>query len=645
MDKALQQASRRVLVIDDNPAIHEDYRKILAHAGGKADALSAMESALFDHIGSASERPRFSIDTAEQGQEGVARLAKALERGETYALAFVDMRMPPGWDGLETIEHLWALDPDLQVVICSAHSDNDWGDIIARVGHSDNLLILKKPFEPIVVQQCAGALTRKWFNERRVRGQLDALELTVRARTEGMEAAMQQLQHLATHDALTGLPNRVLLEDRLNQAIAQSQRHGNCFSVLMVDLDRFKSINDTLGHGAGDALLCETARRLVGVVRDGDTVARLGGDEFVMVINPIATSAESVHIAQRAIEALRPAMSVAGREVHTSPSIGIAYYPADGDSVDTLLARADAAMYCAKQRGRNNAQCFEAGMDTQTLDKVRLESELHEALALEQFELLYQPKVDIKSGAVHSAEARLRWCHPMRGMLAAQEFMQLAEGCGLTAAIGRWVLQSACRQASAWQKAGLPAVRIAVHLAGSQFRHPQLLTMIREALQDAELAPRYLEVELDESSVLTAPAESIAILEQLSSMGVVVSVGDFGSGYSSMSYLRRFPIDKLTINRHLINEILSRPDDASIVRAIVALAHALRLKVVAEGVETEAQLALLKTLGCDQYQGCESSTPVDAATFQEVLLEQRNRHVQPAELERTHSRLSAYRRP
>ena len=638
-------ANQRILVIDDNRAIHDDFRKILTRADdGEAD-LAAAELAIFGESAAVDVRPTFDVDSALQGEQGVECVRAALAAGHPYAVAFVDMRMPPGWDGLETIEKLWAVDPDVQVVICSAHSDYDWTEVVARLGHADKLLIIKKPFEPIEVLQCACALTRKWDNERIVRRQMDTLEQVVSARTEGLEAANKQLRHLATHDALTGLPNRVLLDDRLAQAIAHSQRNGHLFALLMVDLARFKLINDSLGHRAGDELLQETARRLTGVARAIDTLARSGGDEFVMILHPIDARDDAELLAQRVIEALKPTMRIAGVDIHTSPSIGIAFYPADGTTTETLIARADAAMYSAKQRGRNNAQCFAPGMDTQSQDKVRLESDLHEAIALKQFELDYQPKVDVKSGAVHSVEALIRWRHPQRGLISPNEFIPLAEDSGLIGPIGGWVVREACRQAKAWQRKGLPQVRVAVNLSASQFRQKNLLATIRQALLDADLDPSYLEVELTESAVMTNPEESVSILEQLSKMGVLVSVDDFGTGYSSMSYLRRFPIDKLKIDRGFISEIMTRPDDASIVRAIVSLAHSLRLKVVAEGVETPDQLDFLKTLGCDQYQGFHFSTPVSAADFEELLRRQRDDEPagEESEAERTHSKLAVLR--
>jgi diguanylate cyclase (GGDEF)-like protein len=638
-------AKRRILIIDDNPAIHLDFRKVLSDQNeqGAQATLEALEANLFGDPVPASVRPNFEIDSAHQGEEGVAMVQQALADARPYTMAFVDMRMPPGWDGLKTIERLWTADPDVQVVICSAHTDYDWTEVVDRLGHSDKLLVLRKPAEPIEIQQCATALSRKWENDKLVRQHVEHLEEVITTRTLGLEAANQQLRHLATHDALTGLPNRVLLEDRLQQAIAHSDRDVRSFALLVCDLDRFKLINDSLGHRAGDELLQEVARRLTTVLRATDTVARVGGDEFVLIASPIVDPADASILANRVMEVLRAPVRISAIDIHTSPSIGIAVYPDDGLSKQMLLARADAAMYSAKQQGRGSFRRYAPGMDIGTEHSVQLESELHSAVTLNQFELYYQPKVDTRTGEVRSAEALIRWLHPTRGVVSPAEFIPLAEDCGLIGAIGGWAMRTACRQARAWQLAGVPSLRVSVNLSPSQFRDSALVDSIRRALDDAGLEARYLEVELTESAVMSDPEKSIAILEQLSSMGVLVSVDDFGTGYSSMSYLRRFPIDKLKIDRVFIDEIVSRPEDASIVRAIISLAHSLRLKVVAEGVETRAQLDFLKAAGCDEYQGYHFSRPLPAAEFERLVRESRGNAVLTTEdALRTHSKLAAY---
>jgi diguanylate cyclase len=614
----------RVIIIDDNEAIHADFRKILEEERDGRDELLAVERALFgEEIAPPPARPMFEIDTALQGQAGVACVRRSLEEGRPYALAFVDMRMPPGWDGLETIERLWAIDPNVQVVICSAHSDYDWIEVIRRLNYSDKLLVIKKPFEAIEVLQCANALTRKWDNEGILRREIQTLEDVVETRTKGLEAANQQLRHLASHDALTGLPNRLLLDDRLTQAAAHADRDGQPFALAMFDLDRFKVVNDSLGHHAGDELLKEVARRLNGVARNTDTVARVGGDEFVMLLDRIGERDIAEQIARRAVEALQAPINLMGVDIRTSASIGIAVYPQDGKSVEALRANADAAMYCAKQRGRNNIQCFAPGMNSVTQERVKLESALHAAVGLRQFELHYQPKVDTTTGTIRGAEALVRWRHPELGLVLPGEFIPMAEECGLIDSIGAWVLHEACREARSWQHDGSQPMRVAVNLSAFQFRHGNLLQMIRDALHEADLDPRCLEVEITESALMSDPEQSVGILEQLSRMGVVVSVDDFGTGYSSMSYLRRFPIDKLKIDRGFISELMSCPDDLSIVTAIISLAHSLHLKVVAEGVETAEQRELLKNLGCDQYQGYCFSPAVPSEEF--TVLLQRSR--------------------
>src|ERR1700676_3068358 len=314
------RANRRILIIDDNAAIHLDFRKVLgAQAEHTAQAaLDVLEANLFGDAVVTAARPNFDIDSAHQGQEGVAMAHQALMEGRPYAMAFVDMRMPPGWDGLKTIERLWATDPDVQVVICSAHTDYDWTEVVQRLGHSDKLLVLRNPAEPIEVLQCATALSRKWENDKLVKDHVGRLEEVITTRTRGLEAANQQLRHLATHDALTGLPNRVLLDDRLQQAIAHADRDVRSFALLVCDLDRFKLINDSLGHRAGDELLQEVARRLLTVIRTADTVARFGGDEFVLIATSIGDAGDAEALAARVMDVLQAPVRIAAIDIHTS---------------------------------------------------------------------------------------------------------------------------------------------------------------------------------------------------------------------------------------------------------------------------------------------------------------------------------------
>jgi diguanylate cyclase (GGDEF)-like protein len=472
-------------------------------------------------------------------------------------------------------------------------------------------------------------------------GQLEARN---KLHTCALEKANSQLQHQATHDALTGLPNRLLLHDRLSRSIVHAERIESQIAVFALDLDRFKNINDSLGHGAGDELLKEVARRLTGVLRAEDTIARMGGDEFVIVIHTVNDQAAVQRIAGKIVEAVSRPYIIQSIEVQTTPSIGISLYPEDGETADLLLTHSDEAMYCAKHGGRNNFRFFTAEMDVFSHDRLQLESDLRTAIQDVQFELHYQPKVDIRTGAVSSSEALVRWRHPTRGMIPPDDFIPLAEETGLILPLGEWVLREACRQARAWQKAGMPFMRVAVNLSAIQFRQERLFDSVSAALADADLAPHYLEIELTETCVMANSEESTKILERLSRLGVLISIDDFGTGYSSMSYLRRFPIDKLKVDRSFIKDLGTSPEATSIVEAIISLAHSLKLKVIAEGVETPEQLAILRQLGCDQYQGYFFSPALPSGGLSELMRPTGSEAQSTYESEtmRTHSKLEAF---
>jgi diguanylate cyclase (GGDEF)-like protein len=609
----------RILIVDENRALHDEYRKILGSSESES-AFTEQERRLHGEAGwLRSAALEFRLDSAYEGQEALRLVERASGEQFPYCVAFVDLRMPSGWESLETIQWLWAADPRLQVVLCCAHSEYNWKQIAERFGQSHRLLLLKKPFEPIEVLQFAHALTRKWRNERALREQLDSLEKVVTASTQGLEAANRQLRHMATHDALTALPNRSLFDDRLNQAIAHAASSGERFALAMLDLDRFKLINDSFGHRSGDELLREVARRLTGTLRSVDTVARLGGDEFVLIIREIGAVEEATRVAQKVLDALQLAIRMGEIDVHLSASIGIAFFPWHGTTLETLFAHADTAMYVAKQRGRKTVQCFAPHMDTVTQERVRLESDLYEALKRDQFELHYQPKVDAVSGRFRGAEALLRWHHPQRGLIAPDDFIPLAEESGLIVPIGEWVVREACRQIRAWHRDGLPPVRIAVNVSATQFRQRDLTDIVRRALDEAGISASRLEIELTESAVMSNPEESAETLAQLSRMGVAVSVDDFGTGYSSMSCLHRFPLDKLKIDRSFISDLMASSEAAAVVEGIIGLAHSLRLKVIAEGVETLEQMEFLRSHGCDQYQGFYLSPPLTAAAFEKLM--------------------------
>jgi diguanylate cyclase (GGDEF)-like protein len=453
---------------------------------------------------------------------------------------------------------------------------------------------------------------------------LSVLDARMESKTAQMASSLREanaeLQHLVLHDTLTKLPNRLLLEDRVQQAVQECQRGGGHCAVLFVDLDRFKTLNDSLGHFAGDTVLRSVADRLRGAVRVEDTVSRMGGDEFVILLKHLAFPADAVEVARKIIEVLSHPMILEEHELRIGSSVGISVYPEHGDSAARLIANADAAMYHVKKSGRSNFAFFTPEMSTFFPKRLALENELRAALERDQLVLHYQPKVDMRSGNIVGMEALVRWQHPQKGIIAPSEFIPFAEETGLIVPLGRWVLQEACRQNRAWQELGIADLVVAVNISGVQFQQRDLVETIASALARSGLAPRHLELEITESVVMQNAPEAIVMLEQLHRMGVGLSIDDFGTGYSSLSYLKKFPIDTLKIDQSFIRDISSDSDDAAIVRAIIALAHGMRLRVVAEGVETLGQLEFLRALGNDQYQGYLYSKPLPSHEMEHRLL-------------------------
>jgi diguanylate cyclase (GGDEF)-like protein len=433
-----------------------------------------------------------------------------------------------------------------------------------------------------------------------------------------LKKANDELQHMALHDSLTSLPNRLLLEDRIDQAIAQAQRSRSLCAVLFVDLDQFKGVNDSLGHFVGDEVLKAMSARLVSAVRSEDTVSRLGGDEFVILLRHVNAAEDAGRIATKIVELMSKPARVLTHDVEITASVGICIFPFNGRDSRELIVNADAAMYQAKTLGRNNFQFFTEETSSAYRERLKLHAGLRHAIERGEFELHYHPKVAIKSNEIVGMEALVRWRHPELGLVPPADFIPAAEETGLILPIGTWVLQEACRQNKEWQTRGLAHLRVAVNLSALQFQR-NVLDTVSKALQTSGLEARYLELEITESVVMQNAAEAVTTLEQLSKMGVHISIDDFGTGYSSLSYLKRFPLQTLKIDRSFIRDINQDPDDAAIVSAIIALAHNLRLKVVAEGVETEHQLNTLRLLGGDEYQGFYRCKPLPAADFERLL--------------------------
>jgi diguanylate cyclase (GGDEF)-like protein len=433
------------------------------------------------------------------------------------------------------------------------------------------------------------------------------------------ERVGSQLSHLASHDPLTDLPNRLLLADRLSSALSHAQRYQRQLAVLFLDIDHFKHINDSLGHLVGDELLRSVSRQLSQCVRSSDTVGRIGGDEFVVVMSELSHKEDAARGAQKILASLAKPHTVLHHSLHVTASIGISVYPDDGGDAERLLSRADMALYHAKELGRESYQFFKPELNLRAVERHWIEAGLHQALDNGQFELVYQPKLNLRTGALVGAEALIRWRHPDRGLIGPAEFVPIAEECGLIRPIGQWVLREACQQARAWQDTGLAPIPVSVNISVAEFRAKRFLDNLANILNETRLAPNFLEIEVTES-VLMAHAETTSdVLHELKTLGVQLAIDDFGTGWSSLSYLRLFQVDALKIDKSFVQEITSASSTAPIVSAVISMARSLDHRVVAEGIETRDQLAFLQAENCAEGQGYYFSRPVPADRFAEIL--------------------------
>jgi len=429
----------------------------------------------------------------------------------------------------------------------------------------------------------------------------------------------ETIRYLAYYDALTDLPNRLLFNDRLTLALAKAQRSHQMLAIMFLDLDRFKIVNDTLGHALGDRLLQGVAHRLISTLGEGDVVARMGGDDFMLLLTGILQVEEVVQRVQKILEILRPSFNFEGYELHITPSIGIALYPDDGKSTEALLKNADVALHRAKEQGGNTYQFYTSVMNAAAFERLTLENSLRRALEREEFVLYYQPQVSLDRGEIVGMEALVRWQHPELGLVSPAKFIPLAEETGLIIPIGEWVLQTACAQNKTWEKAGFPPLRVAVNLSARHFKQKSLIGTVAWVLKETRFDPYYLDLELTEGAIMENAEATITTLRELKEMGLRISIDDFGTGYSSLGYLKRFPIDILKIDQSFVQDISIDPDDAAIVRLIITMAHTLKLKVIAEGVEAKEQLEFLRLYQCEEVQGYLFSKPVPAETFTQLL--------------------------
>lgn len=613
MNAEAARANRRILIVDDTASIHQDFRKILCVDEHGEPTLDSLESTLFGTT--APVRQGFVLDSAYQGEEALALVNKALAADTPYAMVFIDMRMPPGWDGLQTIEQLWKVDPNLQIALCTAYSDYSFEAIEARLKYNDQLLILKKPFDPLEIRQMASALTWKWQLAQDAALKVIALERTIEERVQ----ELLKVAHLLQYDALTELPNSTLLGDRLTQAIALGRRHDTQLAVMFLGLDRFKRINNALGYPVGDELLQQVSQSLVATVRGSDSVFRYGSDEFVILLNDIQHPQQTQHVAHKVLKAVSATRHVAGHDLSITASLGISIYPNDSVRAVALIKHAETAMHTSKERGPDDFSFYTEDMNRRAQHQQHLESAMRQALERGEFTLHYQPKLELKTGRIVGAEALARWFQPRVGWISPEDFIAVAEDSGLIVRLTQWVLRQACAQAQAWRTMGMPAIPIAVNISAIDLRQRDFVDNLASILQQTGLAPTLLELEITESVLMQNVDATVQTLQKIKAMGIRLALDDFGTGYSSLSYLRRFPIDVLKIDQSFVRGLSVNSQDAQLISAIIGMGRSLELSIIAEGVETVEQLKFLQAQQCEEGQGFLFSKALPAEDFAQLL--------------------------
>ena len=633
-----QNNNRRVLIIDDQPAIHDAFRKVLVSSQDSCD-LDDLESELFGHPKApAAIDYSFDVEFAFQGREGLQQVQRAVDSGNPFGLAFVDMRMPPGWNGIETIKHLWKVDPGLQIVVCTACTDHVWQDVCRELRKVDQLLLLNKPFENEYVLSLACALTEKRCLLERLENELSSAQKSnqrLEQEVSCRKSAEENLRTLAAHDALTGLPNRAVLIERLRNCITRQRDGGHDLdAILFLDVDDFKLINDNLGHNAGDDLLRQFSERML-TLRTGTedygakrsrSIHRLGGDEFVILATGIRSSDEAVKIANDIQHVLQRPFDLPGYDAKISASIGIALIDKDCSGPGQLLRNADTAMYRAKQAGKGHHAIFDEEMRRSVAGRLRMKKDLRAAIENNSFEIHYQPIIGLSDHKTVGFEALVRWRTSDGTLIPPLDFISIAEDTGMMVPLGRWILEKACHDFGKWKKQfpSTETCTLSVNVSKRQLTERAFASDVERLLNSAGLRRHDLNLEVTESTIMGSQVTTIDGLHKLHGIGAKIHMDDFGTGQSSLSCLHHFPIDVLKIDRSFVAMLQNDDDYYGTIEAIVTLARHRNIAVIAEGIETQRQLAMLTELGCEFGQGflfAKPSPASQALSSRSVVLE------------------------
>ncbi len=622
--------NNRILIVDDNESIHNDFRKTLCPVRNENVDVSVLEMELFGEDAESNENddgiyPEYELDSAYQGQEALEKVRQAAADNKPYALLFVDVRMPPGWDGIETISRIWKEFPYTEIAICTAYSDYSWDEIAEKLGNSDKLLFLTKPFSTIVVKQMALSLVKKWNLGEQARNYVANLEAEVNDRTlqltallEEVEKKNQLLEHIALHDSLTNLPNRALFNDRLVHRVSTADREHTSFSVFMLDLNKFKEINDGLGHEVGDKVLTEVATRVSKMIRESDTVARLGGDEFAILLHE-ANAESSALVARKILGAFDEPMISDGKSIPIGLSIGIAVYPQHGEDDSTLLRHADVAMYESKASGEGFTVIDIKENEIRNI-RAQLAKELEVAVKNQDLTVSFQPIWNVANKKTTKVECLCRWNHPTRGMIPPVEFIPVAEQRELIKELTLFVMETAVKQLSKWHQQGI-FIGVSINLSARNFLDRELKEYLDNVLQTYNIEGKWITLEITESMTINNPEKAIQIMNAYAEQGIQLSIDDYGTGYASLGYIKKLPVNEVKIDSSFVFDLNTDNENRVIVKSTIELAHALNMSIVAEGVENQTILDILVELGCDNIQGYFICEPLNSELLTKWLLE------------------------